>query len=223
MSATAEIAGRVCLVDDDEDFRQTAAWWLESLGYEVRTFAGPTACLDELAAAPEAADSACLLLDVRMPEMSGLQLLDALRDRGLDRPVIFMTGHGDVPLAVQAMRKGAVTFLEKPFQEAALEEALAAALETRRAAPPPKPAAARNTAAMEEYGRRLGRLTPREREVMELVVGGDVNKVVAYKLGISPKTVELHRSRIMAKMQASTLTQLVRMSIQGEAEAGRPW
>jgi len=224
MSLTPETAGRVCLVDDDEEFRQSAAWWLESLGYEVRTFAGPNACLDELAAEPEAADSACLLLDVRMPEMSGLQLLDALRDRGLDRPVIFMTGHGDVPLAVQAMRKGAVSFLEKPFQEAALEEALASALEAREAAAPAAstPQPVRNAAAMAEYGRRLSSLTPREREVMELVVGGDVNKVVAYKLGISPKTVELHRSRIMAKMQAATLTQLVRMSIHGEVEAGRP-
>jgi len=212
-----DTAGRVCLVDDDEGFRQTASWWLESLGYEVRAYQGAQACLEALGAAPDAADGACLLLDVRMPDMTGLQLLDALRERGVDRPVIFMTGHGDVPLAVQAMRKGAVTFLEKPFQEDALEEALIAAMEPRSFAPTPAPKTPELTPGMAEYGRRLGCLTPREREVMELVVGGDVNKVVAYKLGISPKTVELHRSRIMIKMQASSLTQLVRMAISGEA------
>ena len=221
MTLAPETTGRICLVDDDDGFRETAAWWLESLGYEVAAYAGATACLEALAAAPEAADGVCLLLDVRMPDMSGLQLLDALRERGVDRPVIFMTGHGDVPLAVRAMRKGAVTFLEKPFQEDALEEALAVALEPRSFAPAAaaEPKAPELTAGMAEYGRRLSRLTPREREVMELVVGGDVNKVVAYKLGISPKTVELHRSRIMAKMQAGSLTQLVRMAIQGEAVA----
>ena len=218
MTPAAQPAGRICLVDDDEGFRQTAAWWLESLGYEVRAYDRPTACLDDLDHADDA-DHLCLLLDVRMPEMSGLQLLDALRERGIDWPVIFMTGHGDVPLAVQAMRKGAVTFLEKPFQEDAVEEALAVAMEPRSFAPPTPPRAPVTTAGMEEYGRRLSRLTPREREVMELVIGGDVNKVVAYKLGISPKTVELHRSRIMTKMQAGSLTQLVRMAIRGEATA----
>lgn len=202
------VTGAVCLVDDDPAFRESAAWWLESLGYDVETYDRPSACLDALAAG----EPACFLLDVRMPEMSGLELLDTLKARGVTRPVIFMTGHGDVPLAVEAMRKGAVTFLEKPFREDALEEALTSALA--------RPAAAADTGPRSsEYQTRLDRLTERERQVHDFVVAGDVNKVIAHKLGISPKTVELHRSRVMAKMQADCATQLVRMAVRGEVDA----
>ncbi|MGR4862176.1 response regulator transcription factor [Caulobacter sp. LARHSG274] len=197
--------GAVCLVDDHGEFRETAAWWLESLGYTVTAYDDPQAFLD--AGDPPA--GACLLFDVRMPTMSGLDLLDAVKARGCDLPVIFMTGHGDVPLAVEAMRKGAVTFLEKPFQEAALEEALGQAFARVRPAVTPGQAL---------YARRLAALTGREREVMALVVAGRVNKIIAYELGISPKTVELHRSRIMAKMEAASLTELVRMAITGTTD-----
>lgn len=204
-SAAPPPLGTVCLVDDHGEFRQSAAWWLESLGYAVSTYDGPQAFLD--AGDPPA--DACLLLDVRMPQMSGLELLDAVKARGLDRPVIFMTGHGDVPLAVEAMQKGAVTFLEKPFQEAALEAALEQAFASARPAVSP---------GQEAYARRVAGLTEREREVMALVVAGKVNKVIAYELGISPKTVELHRSRIMTKMEAVSLTKLVRMAVTGSVD-----
>ncbi|KSB89777.1 hypothetical protein AS593_01760 [Caulobacter vibrioides] len=199
------VLGAVCLVDDHGEFRQSAAWWLESLGYAVSTFDGARAFLD----AGDPPPDACLLLDVRMPDMSGLELLDALKARGCERPVIFMTGHGDVPLAVEAMQKGAVTFLEKPFQEAALEAALERAFAQARPALTP---------GQEAYARRVAGLTEREREVMALVVAGKVNKVIAYDLGISPKTVELHRSRIMTKMEATSLTRLVRMAVTGSVD-----
>jgi len=215
MSALAtpadEPSGRICLVDDHAEFRQSAAWWLESLGYAVSTFDGARAFLD----AGDPPPDACLLLDVRMPDMSGLELLDALKARGCERPVIFMTGHGDVPLAVEAMRRGAVTFLEKPFQEKALEEAIALAFRTKNLEIEDETTTSPLSLAYQE---RLSRLTAREREVMDLVVAGSYNKVIAYDLGISPKTVELHRARIMTKMEAPTLTHLVRMAVSGQVE-----
>jgi len=208
--------GRICLVDDHAEFRQSAAWWLESLGYEVECWEEPKAFLDAMAERP--AEPACFLLDVRMPEMSGLELMDAARERGLTQPVVFMTGHGDVPLAVEAMRRGAVTFLEKPFQEQALEDAIALAFRSGpTVAAEVYPSATPGALAYQE---RLGRLTAREREVMDLVVAGAFNKVIAYELGISPKTVELHRARIMTKMEAPTLTHLVRMAVSGKVEEG---
>lgn len=210
--------GRIWLVDDNAEFRESAAWWLEGLGYEVLAFEGPSACLHALEAHAGEAAPTCLLFDVRMPEMSGLQLLDALRERGVRWPVVFMTGHGDVPLAVEAMRKGALTFLEKPFQEAALEEALGRAFSP--AAQESAGEAGAGEAVEPELQARLDGLTPREREVMDLVVQGCPNKVVAFKLGISPKTVELHRSRVMSKMGAASLTQLVRMNLSGRVDGG---
>ncbi len=217
MSAVATPAevpsGRICLVDDHAEFRQSAAWWLESLGYEVECWEEPVAFLEAMVERP--AEPACFLLDVRMPGMSGLELMEAARERGLDQPVIFMTGHGDVPLAVEAMRRGAVTFLEKPFQEKALEEAIALAFRTT----PSETEDETTTSPLSlAYQERLARLTAREREVMDLVVAGSYNKVIAYDLGISPKTVELHRARIMTKMEAPTLTHLVRMAVSGQVE-----
>ena len=199
--------GAVCLVDDHGEFRESAAWWLESLGYAVSTYDDPRTFLD----AGDPPVGSCLVFDVRMPGMSGLELLDALRERGCDRPVIFMSGHGDVPLAVEAMSKGAVTFLEKPFREAALEAALRKAFASMPQASPEQ----------DDFQQRVSTLTERERQVMDLVVGGDVNKVIAYKLGISPKTVELHRSRIMTKMGATNVSHLVRMAVAGRVDATR--
>ena len=219
-------AGRIWLVDDNAEFRESAAWWLEGLGYDVQPFESPLACLAALDGSGDdgaaRGGAACLLFDVRMPEMSGLQLLDAVRERRVRWPVIFMTGHGDVPLAVEAMRKGALTFLEKPFQEAALEEALATAFRQGDGGAgevqPPDGDAPPDATPDPEFAARRDALTPREREVMDLVVEGHPNKVVAYRLGISPKTVELHRSRVMAKMQARSLTQLVRMTLSGRVD-----
>jgi FixJ family two-component response regulator len=209
MTPTSEqaVAGAVCLVDDHGEFRESAAWWLESLGYAVSTYDDPRTFLD--AGDPPA--GSCLVFDVRMPGMSGLELLDALRARGCERPVIFMSGHGDVPLAVEAMSKGAVTFLEKPFREAALEAALKKAFASLPVASPEQ----------DDFQQRLATLTERERQVMDLVVGGDVNKVIAFKLGISPKTVELHRSRIMTKMGATNVSNLVRMAVAGRVDGAR--
>ena len=219
MNATPKaLAGRIWLVDDDTGFRESAAWWLEGLGHDVMQFEDPSVCLEALAADGASDGPACLLSDVRMPQMSGLQLLDALREKGVGLPVIFMTGHGDVPLAVEAMRKGAVTFLEKPFQEAALEEALGQAFCAAPAATADETDDRTGAPLDPELAERVASLTPREHEVMTLVVDGRPSKVVAFELGISPKTVELHRSRVMSKMKATSLTQLVRMTLSGRID-----
>ncbi len=216
-----EFLGRICLVDDNAEFRESAVWWLESLGYEVCAFGDPDACLEAAGDGSDWSD-ACLLLDVRMPQMSGLQLMDALRKRGVAGPVIFMTGHGDVPLAVEAMRKGAVTFLEKPFREEALEEALDAAFSSAPGSMPvPHPVGALRAAAREPTAallqQRFQMLTDREREILEQIVAGESNKGAAVKLGISHKTVELHRARAMVKLGVANVAQLVRLTFKSEA------
>src|SRR5262249_48307036 len=142
-------------------------------------------------------DLACLLLDLRMPQMSGLDLHDALRAAGIALPVIYMTGHGDVPLAVQAMQRGAITFLEKPFQEAALEAALALAFERAAGAGPRARAQGDAEADVVEFRRRAERLSPRERQVLQGVMAGKINKSIARELGLSVKTIDLHRSNLM--------------------------
>lgn len=216
------------LLDDNADFCATAKWWLMGLGYEVFDFQDAQAALDELKALDEAERlHACLLLDVRMPTMSGLQVHDELialgvtgADASPSLPIIYMTGHGDVPLAVQAMEKGAVTFLQKPFQESALESALERAFERQEAQT--QLAATRahsvdqsdeqNSASL-EYERRLAKLSPREAEVMQYVIEGKISKIIARELDISTKTVELHRSRVMMKMKAESVVHLIRMAM----------
>ena len=209
-------ARTIVIVDDNAEFRRSAQWWLTSAGYDVVDYGDPQAALDALpAAAP--AGQACLLLDVRMPGMSGLDLHDALRAKGVAMPVVYMTGHGDVPLAVQAMQKGAVSFLEKPFADDALE----AALQRAFAAPSPTPAATTTATtaapgddpARAEWQRRLARLTPRERELLGWVIEDKLNKTIADLMGISIKTVELHRKRVMEKLGASSATHLMKMVV----------
>jgi two-component system, LuxR family, response regulator FixJ len=213
----------IFLVDDNAEFRASAQWWLRSAGYEVRDFAEPAEALAALRhlAEDDAAElrDACLLLDVRMPGMSGLDLHDRLADCGVTGaphalPVVYMTGHGDVPLAVQAMQKGAVTFLEKPFADQALEAALARAFAPRseHPAPPEDP-------AQLEFRRRLDSLSPRQREVFDGVVAGKLSKVIAYETGLSPKTVEFHRKQMMLKFQARTAIELMRMAVAKRVEA----
>jgi two-component system, LuxR family, response regulator FixJ len=209
----------VFVVEDNAEFRESAVWWLEGLGYAVESFDSPQVFVERARSfknvPQQEAGDVCVLLDVRMPELSGLQVHDALIALGVRWPVIYMTGHGDVPLAVQAMQKGAVTFLEKPFQAEALEQALHKAFTAvpEAAAAEPVPTDAQN-----EFEKRLTRLTVREREVLQLVLDGRLNKTIADMLGISIKTVELHRSRVMTKMEAQSLTHLVKMVARGEAQ-----
>jgi two-component system, LuxR family, response regulator FixJ len=231
----------VVIVDDNAEFRRSAQWWLSSAGYEVVDYGDPQGALDALGECPPSGP-ACLLLDVRMPGMSGLDLHDRLMARGVHLPIVYMTGHGDVPLAVAAMQKGAVSFLEKPFAEEALEEALQRAFAPPEAVPAAldqspdglalgtpvvaRPAGpAHHSAARKDKGNddpqaqawqaRLLRLTPRETELLRWVIEDKLNKTIADLMGISIKTVELHRKRVMHKLGASSATQLMRMWVSG--------
>jgi two-component system, LuxR family, response regulator FixJ len=212
----------IVIVDDNAEFRRSAQWWLSSAGYEVVDYADPQGALDALGECPPEGP-ACLLLDVRMPGMSGLDLHDRLLERGVRLPIVYMTGHGDVPLAVAAMQKGAVSFLEKPFAEEALEQALQLAFAAPPAAESSAPAAeaaAAPTPAEDdpqalEWRERLQRLTPRETELLRWVVQDKLNKTIADLMGISIKTVELHRKRVMSKLGAGSATQLMRMWVSG--------
>ena len=202
----------VYIVDDNQDFLDSTSWMLEGAGYQVEPYSDPKHLLKQLASG-ETYNPACMLMDVRMPEISGLDLHDRLANSGIDLPVIYMTGHGDISLAVEAMKKGAVTFLEKPLDDAALESALDAAFIradeqlTEHA----------NSVNENNFKARFATLTPREKSVMDGVVGGKPNKIIAYDLNISIKTVELHRSRVMAKMQAKNTADLVKMVLTGSA------
>ncbi|GGJ96223.1 response regulator transcription factor [Luteimonas terricola] len=194
---------RVYLVDDNDGFRDSTAWLLETAGYEVEAFASGPAFLATYAGNRHGDASECLVSDIRMPEMSGLQLQDELGRRGIQLPVVFVTAHGDVPLAVEAMRKGAANFLEKPFSEEALIDALRTAL-----------ANARNRGAGGGMANELlARLSPRERQVLDLVVASKPNKIIADILGISIKTVELHRANMMGKLGVRSLPELMKVAL----------
>jgi two-component system response regulator FixJ len=201
----------VYIVDDNAEFLESTAWMLEGEGYQVEPFSDPSDCLQQLDR-QERLNETCMLMDVRMPAMSGLDLHDRLNDSGIQVPIIYMTGHGDIALAVEAMKKGAVTFLEKPLDDVALSTALEAAFE-RASSLANHPAEDRQ--AQNDYLARLNTLTPREKDILDGVVSGKLNKVIAYDLGISIKTVELHRSRVMSKMQASNAAELVKMVLTG--------
>lgn len=188
----------IFILDDDDAVRDSLSMLIESAGYKAETFAS---CREFLARSPFP-PHVCLLLDIHMPEMSGLQLQDEMARRGLKLPVIVMTGQADVPVAVRAMKAGALDFIEKPFSDEVILDSLRNAL-----APPGKaagdPAIAKSIAA----------LTPREHDVMLQMVAGNPNKITAYNLGISPRTVEIHRARVMEKMAARNLSELVRMAL----------
>jgi len=193
---------RVCVVDDDAAVRDALRTILEDAGYEVAASGSSVEFLDTLAGGPE---PACILSDVRMPEMSGLELLRTLSTRGMKCPIILITGFADVPMAVEAMKAGAADFIEKPFTGDRIASAVATALD--RAANTEGPEAA------EQVRTRLGALTQREQEIMNLLVTGHSNKSAARELSISPRTVEVHRARVMQKMEARNLAELVRMSV----------
>jgi two-component system response regulator FixJ len=209
----------VYILDDNPEFRESTRFWLHGFGFDVRTWGDPHEAVEALARR-DRRETACLMLDVRMPQLSGLDVHDALIERGAQLPVIYMSGHADVPLAVRAMQKGAVTLLEKPFDdealEAALESAFAAGTARPGAAAPTGAAAAPEgvrTEAQARYAAREASLTPREREVLGFVIQGIYNKNIADRIGLSIKTVELYRARGMAKMQARSVAELTRMMV----------
>lgn len=194
------------IVDDDEALRESLSFLLDSAGFKSQVYA----CADALLQAPGQLAPGCILTDVRMPGMNGLELVNVLRERGVNHPIIMLTGHADVALAVEAMKAGVCDFLEKPFDDDALLGAISSALESA------KPEASETSAAKQEALERLGTLTPREREVFTAIVAGDSNKAAALKLGISPRTVEIYRANVMSKMRAASLSDLVRMALLAE-------
>lgn len=202
---------RVFVVDDDQGMRESLRFLLEAAGFAVETYASARAFLE----AGGAGKSGCLVTDVRMPEMNGLELQEKLAAEGSRLTVILMTGHADVPMAVGAMRAGASDFIEKPFSDEALIDSIRRALEKARARERPAPAA-----APADLERRLATLTPREREVLDHLVRGSQHKVIAHALEISPRTIEVHRARIMQKMEARNLAHLVQIMLTGGPGVG---
>jgi two-component system response regulator FixJ len=192
----------VHVIDDDEAVRQSLAFLLRANEIEVQTYESGSAFL---AVAPRL-KSGCVITDVRMPEISGIELLRRLKELKVPLPVIVVTGHGDVPLAVQAMKFGALEFLEKPFDDDILLAAVRSAL--NRQDVDGKRRAERS--AIED---RIAALSNREREVLEGLVAGRANKQIAFDLGISPRTIEIYRANLMTKMQAASLSELVRMAL----------
>jgi FixJ family two-component response regulator len=193
----------IFVVDDDAAVRDALKLLLRSVGHAVETFGSAQEFLD----AYGEDRAGCLVLDIRMPGMSGLELQQKLNEKHSILPIIFITGHGDVPMAVEAMQAGAVDFIQKPFRDQDLIDRINQALEKDGS----------NRAALGERNdirRRLETLTPREREVLDLVVHGKANKVIAGDLKLSQRTVEIHRARVMEKMQASSLAHLVRMVLE---------
>jgi FixJ family two-component response regulator len=199
-------APKVHIVDDDDAMRDSLKWLLESRGLEVELYASGEAFLKAF----DNAFRGCLVLDVRMPGMTGLDLYEQLQARASTLPVIFITGHGDVPMAVSALKKGAADFIEKPFNDQDMLRLIESCMQQDRTA-------AAKRAESASLAQRLDSLTRREREVLDLVVGGKLNKQIADELSISIKTVEVHRSRVMQKMGANSVAQLVQFSLKDKS------
>jgi two-component system response regulator FixJ len=192
----------VHVVDDDVAVRKSLAFLLASEGISVRLHESATGFLDDA----QGIEAGCIVTDVRMPGIDGIELIRRLKERGIALPVIVMTGHADVPMAVEAMKEGAVDFLEKPFGDEVLLAAVRSALARQE----------RNShhgTQVAEIQGRFDALSERERQVLEGLVAGKANKVIAYDLGISPRTVEIYRANVMAKMQAKSLSELVRLAL----------
>jgi two-component system response regulator FixJ len=201
----------VHLVDDDEAIRRSAGFMLKTSGYKVSAYASGVELLKEVKALPPG----CILLDVRMPEMDGLQVQEELKQRGVGYPVIVMTGHGDVTVAVQAMKAGAVDFIEKPFEKAVLLSAIEEGFSRIEHA-------GQSRARAEEAQVRLQALTPREKDVLEGLVLGHPNKTIAYDLDISPRTVEIHRANLMSKLGVASLSEALRIAFAAGLDEATP-
>ena len=192
----------VHVIDDDEALRESLIFLLRTADLEAKSYASAAAFLDAL----PLKGLSCIVTDVRMPGLSGIDLLRRVKEFGIEVPVIVITGHGDVPLAVEAMRFGAVDFLEKPFDDEILLQSVRAALRKQAGA-------VKRQSERAEIEGRLATLSPRERDVLGGLVAGCANKQIAFDLGISPRTVEIYRANLMDKMQAGSLSDLVRMAL----------
>ena len=191
----------VHVVDDDDSVRRSVGFMLKTAGYSVKSYASGT----ELLKAVKELETGCVLLDIRMPGMDGLEVQQALRDKGVTLPVVIMTGHGDVPLSVRAMKAGAIDFIEKPFEKAVLISAIEDAFAILGRS------GTRHDRA-DEANVRLQVLTAREREVLDGLAQGLPNKTIAYDLGISPRTVEIHRANVMTKLGVRSLSEALRLA-----------
>ena len=199
----------VHLVDDDEAIRRSVGFMLKTSGFHVRTYDSGV----ELLKSGANLEQGCILLDIRMPGMDGLEVQAALRDKGITLPVIIMTGHGDVSLAVQAMKAGAVDFIEKPFEKAVLLSAIEHGVERLKRS-------SANLDRADEAAVKLQALTPREREVLDGLAKGLPNKTIAYDLGISPRTVEIHRANVMSKLGVRSLSEALRLAFAAQDNQG---
>ncbi len=199
--------GTIFIVDDDAAVRDSLCALLEAEGFSVEGFESAKAFL----AGFKPKEACCVIADIRMPDMDGLELQEEIIRRGWGLPVIIITGHGDVPLAVRAMKAGAVDFIEKPFDDEVLRASIDRGIDQSRRS-------RGETAMVQEVETRVAQLTAREREVMEHLVAGRPNKVIAHRMDISPRTVEVHRGRVMEKMQARSLSDLVRMALAAKIE-----
>jgi len=195
--------GKVHIVDDDDAVRKSLQLLFRTVGIEAVAHASGDVFLDQFDDSVEG----CILLDIRMPGMSGLEVQKQLHERGSTLPIIFITGHGDVPMAVEAMQLGAFDFLQKPFRDQDLMDRVSRALSENQEQ-------REKSELQQEVTQRYESLTPREKEVMACVVKGQANKVIAMDRDVSQRTVEIHRARVMEKMQARSLADLVRMSIE---------
>lgn len=205
------VNGNIYIVDDDDAFRDSLEWLLSGHKFDVTAFANGAAFLEFAKALPKTlpkqsdarvSPRRCVILDVRMPDLSGLQVQEQLQAMALDLPIIFVTAHGDVPMAVEAIKRGALDFIEKPFDDALLVARVEAALSHSAST-------AARTSEVEATRSLVDSLTARERQIMDLVIEGKLNKTIAYDLDISIKTVEAHRARVMEKLEAKSLAQLV--------------